>query len=84
MHMEEGAKGWEEVGGEFQAAVRGDVEGDSVLCEYLGNEHICNIDGSSIICCRNEDTFLGKAVDYYQNRHVTVQRWELFDEVHAD
>jgi len=84
MHTEEGSKGLEEVGGEFRAAVRQDVEGDSVLHKYLGNKRICNIDGSSVICCRDEDTFLGKVVNYYQNHHVTVRRWELFDEVHAD
>jgi hypothetical protein len=57
-HAVQGVKGAEEMGPKLQAVVRGDVERNAVLREYVSNEGICNVDCSYIICSWNEDTFL--------------------------
>ena len=58
-HAKEGTEGTEEVGGEFRATVGGDMERDPMLQEYVGDEDVCNFNGSDCICGRYENTFLG-------------------------
>ena len=62
-HVKEGAERSEEVGCEFGAAVRGNVERDAVLRKYMGNKGISDVYGGSSICSRNKYAFLRETVD---------------------
>jgi hypothetical protein len=55
-----------------------------VLREYLRDEDFCNIDCGNVVCRRNEDSFLGKAVNNYQNGGEAVRWRELLNEIHAN
>src|ERR1700749_2417846 len=72
------------MGSKFRSAVGGDMEGDAMLCEYVGNEGISNVHGSSSISSGNEHAFLGKAIDDDGNGGESMGGRKLFDEVHTD
>ena len=72
------------MGCKLGTAIGGYVEGDAVFCEYVGDEGISNVNGSSIVGGRNEYSFFQQAVyDHKDGRESTGKR-ELFDEIHAD
>ena len=60
------------------------MEWDAMLREYVGNERVCHIYSSDVVCSWNKHTFLRESVDDYEDSSESVGGRELFDEIHAD
>ena len=45
------------MGCKLRTVIGGYVEGDAVFCEYVGDEGVSNVDGSSVVGSRNEYSF---------------------------
>ena len=52
-----------------------------MLGKYVGDKCVCNINSSSVISGRYENTLLGEVVDDYKDCSVAIQRWELLNKV---
>ena len=72
------------MGHKLGTVIGGYVEGDAVFREYVGDEGVSNVDGSSIVGSRNEYSFFRQAVYDHEDGHESAGKRELFDEIHAD
>ena len=52
--------------------------------EYVGDEGVSNVDGSSIVGGRNEYSFFRQAVYDHEDGRESAGKRELFNEIHAD
>ena len=60
------------------------MEGDAVFREYVGDEGVCNVNGSSVVSSRNEYSFFRKAIYDHEDGRKSTGAGELLDEVHTD